>query len=94
MVTVGFVVGIPEQKDGRKLNKNGVLNLILIRLLIGFLKMKIKFNVKIDEYAGIIYERPIMKVNGSFDGETELEQFIEQLTKDIRKDVSDYINKK
>ncbi len=55
--------------------------------------MKIKFNVKIDEYGGIIYERPIFKVNGQFDGETELEEFINILSKDIREKVNEYIKK-
>ncbi len=56
-------------------------------------KMKIKFAIKIDEYAGITYERPILKVNGEFDRETELEQFIDQISKDIREKVNEYIKK-
>ena len=55
--------------------------------------MKIKFNVKIDEYAGIIYERPIFSVQGEFDGETELEEFIGMLSKDIREKVNNYLKK-
>lgn len=54
--------------------------------------MKIKFNVKIDEDVGIIYERPIFKVHGSFN-EEELDEFIDTLSKDIKEHVSKYITK-
>lgn len=52
--------------------------------------MIIKFDIKIDENLGTIYEAPIMKVSGSFEP-TELEKFIAQLSKDIKKRVEEYI---
>ena len=56
--------------------------------------MIIMFKVKIDEYAGVIYERPILNVSGQFEGETELEEFVEQLSKDIREKVNNYLKKR
>ena len=56
--------------------------------------MKIKFNFKIDEDLGTIYELPIFQVQGGFDGETELDEFITMLSNDIKEKVSDYILKK
>ena len=55
--------------------------------------MQINFEVKIDEFLGTIYEFPIMKVSGSFN-ETEVDEFIAQLSKDIKVRVINYINKK
>ena len=55
--------------------------------------MIIKFEVKIDENLGTIYEFPILNVRGSF-GENDLDEFITQLSNDIKEKVTDYIENK
>ena len=55
--------------------------------------MIIKFEVKIDENLGTIYEFPILNVHGSF-GENDLNEFITQISNDIREKVTKYINNK
>lgn len=55
--------------------------------------MKAIFSFKLEEHLGTIYVLPIMEVKGSFEQE-ELEEFIEQLSNDIREKTTEYIKKK
>jgi len=52
--------------------------------------MKFKFNIKIDEDLGTIYERPIFNVEGGFETE-DLEEFLTVIPKDMKKRIEEYI---
>ena len=52
--------------------------------------MKINFKIKIDESLGIIYEKPIFGVHGSFE-EEELEEFLTTISKDMREYLEKHI---
>lgn len=49
------------------------------------------FSFKLDQHLGTIYIKPVMQVSGSFNPEEELEQFISQLSEDIRKKTIKYL---
>ena len=55
----------------------------------GETKMIYKFIVKIDKSLGTIYYKPVLNVQGSFDPETDLEEFINQISKDIKNKVGE-----
>ena len=56
--------------------------------------MIFNFEISLRESLGTIYYNPILDVRGSFDPEKELEEFIEQITKDIRDRTKQRLEKK
>ena len=56
--------------------------------------MKIKFDIKIDEDLGIVYEYPIMHISGYFNKIEDLDEFIKHVTTEIRTKITTYCDKK
>jgi len=56
--------------------------------------MQFNFEFKLDHFLGTIYVLPVMSVKGSLDPEIELDEFIQQLSKDIKERSLKYIKEK